>query len=115
MKTTLPAVLFVCGLIGLTGISTAKAADKVVQPPERFSALCLTFKRVVVDEDSVEIVYRHPDNRFIELRTADNRKIITAAECTFIQKSPSNGMTSIDKSKDKAFPQDGEPRYAIGY
>jgi hypothetical protein len=115
MKTTLPAVLFIFGLIGLTGMSTAKAADKVVQPPERFSALCLTFKRVVVDEDSVEIVYRHPDNRFVELRTLDNRKIITAAECTFIQKIPSDAMTSIDKSKDKSFPQDGEPRYAIGY
>ena len=115
MKTTLPAVLFVCGFIGLTGISTARATDKFVQQPERFSALRLTFKRVVVDEDSVEIVYRHPDNRFVELRTADNRKIITAAECTFIQKRPSDGMTSIDKSEDKLFPQDGEPRHAIGH
>ena len=110
MKTTLPAVLFIFGLIGLTGMSTAKAAvveDRV----ERFSASCVTYDRFVVYEDSVKDISREPDG-YITMTTADNLKIITGGVCTFKQLKPTKKVTTIE---EKEFPEDGEPRYAIGH
>ena len=122
MKTTLPAVLFICGLIGLTGISTSEAAEKasskviekVIEDPVQFSVVCLSYGIFVVNEDSVEISYRDPDNHFIEMLTSDNRQIITSAECTFkeIKKKVSSTSQSVE---DKQFPDDGEQRYSIGH
>lgn len=110
MKTTLPAVLFVCALIGLTGISTAKA-DSVKEPVERFSAFCVMYDRAVINEDSVTDIKRDPDG-YITMTTEDNLKIITGGICTFRQLKPSKKVTVIE---DKEFPEDGEPRYAIGH
>lgn len=107
MKTTLPAVLFVCGLIGLTGISNAKADDDV----KRFTAFCVTYDRAVVNEDSVSNIKREPDG-YITMTTADNRTLITGGICTFKELKPTNKVTSIEDDK---FPVDGDPRYAIGY
>lgn len=115
MKTTFPAVLFVCGLISLTGISTAKAAEKVVEDPFPFSVICLSYGIPVVNEVAVKISYRHPDNHFIEMITSDNREIITAAECTLTQIKPSKKVSINYELEDKKFPEDGEPRYSIGY
>ena len=109
MKTTLPAVLFIIGLVGLTGISTAKAAvdDRV----ERFSAFCVTYDRYVVNEDSVKDITRDSDG-YITMTTEDNLKIITGGVCTFKQIKPNKKVTAIE---DKEFPEDGEQRYAIGH
>lgn len=109
MKTTLPAVLFIIGLVGLTGISTAKADvdDRV----DRFSAFCVMYDRAVVNEDSVRDINRDPDG-YITMTTEDNLKIITGGVCTFRQLKPSKKVTMIE---DKEFPEDGEPRYAIGH
>lgn len=111
MKTTLPAVLFVCALIGLTGISTAKADSDDIP---RFSALCVAYDRRVVIEDSVSNIKRDSDG-YITMITADNRTIITNSICTFTQINPPKKLTSIQKAEDKQFPEDGEPRYAIGH
>lgn len=110
MKNTLPAVLFIIGLVGLTGISTAKAAvvdDRV----ERFSAYCVSYDRYVVNEDSVKDITRDSDG-YITMITEDNLKIITGGVCTFKQLKPSKKVTVIE---EKEFPEDGEPRYAIGH
>jgi ligand-binding sensor domain-containing protein len=111
MKTTLPAVLFVCALIGLTGISTAKAASDDIP---RFRAFCVTYDRHVVSEDSVSNIKRDSDG-YITMITADNRTIITGSICTFTQINPPEKLTSVLNAEDKQFPEDGEPRYAIGH
>lgn len=110
MKPTLPAVLFIFGLIGLTGMGTAKAAV-VDDSGERFSAFCVTYDRSVVYEASVKDISRDSDG-YITMMTDDNLKIITGGICTFKQLKPTKKVTSIE---DKKFPEDGEPRYAIGH
>jgi len=110
MKTTLPAVLFIIGLVGLTGTSPSKAAvveDRV----ERFSAFCVTYDRAVINEDSVTDIKREPDG-YITMTTEDNLKIITGGVCTFKQLKPSKKVTVIE---DNEFPEDGEPLYSIGH
>lgn len=107
MKTTLPAVLFIICLAGLSGISTAKA-DEV---KERFSAFCVTYDRAVVNEKSVSDIQRDPDG-YITMLTADGRKVITGGVCTFDQIKSNKKVTMIE---DKEFPEDGEQRYAIGH
>lgn len=115
MKTTLPAVLFVCALIGLTGLTTAHAAAvNESKEPEIFDVVCVSFDRVVLSKDSVEILKEQPDPRFIALRgTLDNRKILTQGTCTFIQRLAKDRPPLVDNST--SFPEDGNPRYAIGY
>jgi hypothetical protein len=110
MKNTLPAVLFIIGLVGLTGISTAKA-DVVEDHVERFSAYCVSYDRYVVNEDSVKDIIREADG-YITMTTEDNRKIITGGVCTFKQLKPNKKVTMIE---NKEFPEDGEQRYAIGH
>jgi len=110
MKTTLPAVLFIIGLVGLTVISTAKA-DNVEDPVERFSAYCVAYDRYVVSEESVKDISRDSDG-YITMTTEDNLKIITGGVCTFKQIKPNKKVTAIE---DKEFPEDGQQRYAIGH
>lgn len=91
MKTTLPAVLFVCALIGLTGLTNAHAAVNEAKEPEIFDVMCVSFDRVILTKDSVEILKEQPDPRFLALRsTIDNRKILTQGTCTFIQRLPND-------------------------
>lgn len=113
MKNTLPAVLFICALIGLTGVSTAKA-DTPESKTEYFSALCVVRDRIVVNETSVAIKNIHPDNRFITLVTDDGRKIITEGKCTFVERKAGDGI-SMGLREHGPFPKDGEQRYAIGH
>lgn len=110
MKTTFPAVLFIFGLIGLTGMSTAEAAV-VDDHVERFSAFCVTYDRSVVIEDSVKNITRDSDG-YITMVTEDNLKIVTGGVCTFKQLNPNKKVTVIE---DNEFPEDGEPLYSIGY
>lgn len=105
MKTTLPAVLFIIGLAGLSGLSTAKADDV----KERFSAFCVTYDRAVVNEKSVTDIQREPDG-YITMLTDDGRKVITGGVCTFDQIKPSKKVAMIE---DKQLPKDGEPRRSI--
>jgi len=111
MKTTLPAVLFICALIGLTGMSTAKAATPEAAP-KHFSALCLVRDRIVVSEKSVVIQHIHPDNRFLTLKTDDGREIITEGKCTFIQRKEGDSV-SMGLTDSSQLPKDGEQRYNI--
>lgn len=111
MKTTLPALLFICALIGLTGMSTAKAATPT-QEPNHYSALCVVRDRIVVDEKSVIIKHIHPDNRFLTLETDDGREIITESKCTFVQRKEGDRV-SMGLTDSSQLPKDGEPRHAI--
>lgn len=107
MKTSLMSTLFIFALICLTGMSSANASTPKL---EQFSVKCTYGNNTLYENDSVFFSLKTGQTEFIEFLTKDNRKVYVGKQCVFIQNLPTG-----EKTVDSEFPEDGEPRYSIGY
>lgn len=111
MKKSLPATLFLLTLIGLSGVTTAKAAI----PEQRFSVECRRYDTIIYHHYNVSLPDKSPLIPYQEFKTDDNRRVIIDDTCVFIQRLSNDYPQDPSKAQTEAFPEDGEQRYAIGH
>lgn len=120
MNKTFASLAFIVALVAVSGIKPVNAAEKGnVAPPEKYDVKCFYHQKIMIDDGPYSIA-NIPNDRaihFITLKDPDGRKIMIDEHCILTQILPEDEereRAAIEAKEKQQFPEDGEPRHAIG-